>query len=94
MTGTCGPEQKHSLRLLRGQLFSKGKFKLFNILFHSVYLVFSIRLVSIADLLAVRYLSEVCNGDKCCVVTHPAADILVGWLGLFTFARIACLLQL
>ena len=29
--------------------------------------------------------------DKCCVVTHRAAD---GLLGLFTLARIACLLHL
>ena len=34
--------------------FPKGKFKLFNSLFHFLYLVFSIRLVSIADLFAVR----------------------------------------
>ena len=33
-----------------------GKFKLFNSLFHSVYLVFSIRLFSIANLFVVRYL--------------------------------------
>ena len=36
--------------------FPKGKFKLFNSLFHSVYLAFSIRLISMADLFAVRYL--------------------------------------
>ena len=29
--------------------------------------------------------------DKCCVVTHRATDCL---LGLFTLARIACLLHL
>ena len=34
--------------------FPKGKVKLFNSLFHLVYLVFSIRLISIADLFAVR----------------------------------------
>ena len=34
--------------------FPKGKFKLFNSLFHSVYLVFIIRLFAIADLFAVR----------------------------------------
>ena len=34
-------------------------------------------LISIADLFAVRYLWDVCNEDKCCVVTHRAADILV-----------------
>ena len=70
--------------------FPKEKFKLFNSLFHSVYLVFSIRLISIA----VPYLWDVCKEDKCCVVTHHEADILVASLGLFTFARIACLLQL
>ena len=32
----------------------KGKFKLFNSLFHLVYLAFSIRLISIADLFAMR----------------------------------------
>ena len=38
MTGTYGPpEEKHSRRVLRGQLL-KGKFKSFNSLFHSVYL--------------------------------------------------------
>ena len=74
--------------------FPKEKFKLFNSLFHSVYLVFSIRLISITDLYAVRYLWDVCKEDKCCVVTHHEGDILVGSLGLFTFARIVCLLQL
>ena len=74
--------------------FPKGKFKLFNSLFHSVYLVFSIRLISIADLFAVLYLWNVSNEDKCCVVTHRVAGIIVGSLGLFTSARIACLLQL
>ena len=34
--------------------FQKGKFKLFNSFFHSVYLAFSMRLFSIADLFAVR----------------------------------------
>ena len=74
--------------------FPKGKFKLFNSLFHSVYLVFSIRSISIVDLFAVCYLWNVSNEDKCCVVTLRAADIIVGSLGLFTFARIACLFQL
>ena len=57
-------------------------------------LVFSIRLISIADLFAVRYLWDVFNKDDCCIVTHRAADILIAPLGLFTWARIACLLQL
>ena len=50
--------------------FPKGKFKLFNSLFHSVYLIVSIRLFSITDLFAMRYLWDVCNEDKCCVATH------------------------
>ena len=41
-----------------------------------MYLVFSIRLISIADLFAVRYLWDVSNEDKC---------ILVASLGLFTW---------
>ena len=60
--------------------FPKGKFKSFNSLFHSVYLVFPKSLFSIADLFAVRYLWVVCNEDKCCVVTQRAADIRVSWL--------------
>ena len=32
---------------------------------------------SIAILFAVRYLWNVCNEDKCCVVTHHAADLRV-----------------
>ena len=82
------------LFLCEDAYFPKGKFKLLNSLFHSVYLVFSIRLISIADLFAVPYLCGVCNEDMCCVVTNRAADILVSSLGLFTFARIACILQL
>ena len=60
--------------------FPKGKFKLFNSLFHSVYLIFPKSLFSIADLFAERYLWVVCNEDKCCVVTQRAADIRVAWL--------------
>ena len=70
-----------------GQPFSKektfspweGNFKLFNSLFHSVYLVFSIRLFSIANFFA-RYLWDVRNEDKFCVVTHRAVDVRVAWL--------------
>ena len=70
-----------------GQPFSKektfspweGNFKLFNSLFHSVYLVFSIRLFSIANFFA-RYLWDVRNEDKFCVVTHRAVNIRVAWL--------------
>ena len=60
--------------------FPKGKFKSFDSLFHSVYLIFPKRLFSIADLFAVCYLWVVCNEDKCCVVTQRAADIRVAWL--------------
>ena len=50
-----------------------------------MYLVFTIRSISIFDLFAWRYLRNVsCNKDKCCVVTRRAADILVASLGLFT----------
>ena len=53
--------------------FPKGKFTQFHSLFHSVYCVFSIRLISIADLLAMCYqfCGTLCNKDKCCVVTQP-----------------------
>ena len=63
--------------------FAKGKFKLFNInsKFHSVNLVFSIRLISIADLFAVRYLWDVCDEDICCVVTTRGRhSCCVAWL--------------
>ena len=60
--------------------FPKGKCKLFNSLFRSVYLVFPKRLFSNADLFAVRYLRVVCNEDKCSVATQRAADIRVAWL--------------
>ena len=81
-------------RVLRGQLFSpKGKFNYLKVCFTQCTLVFSIRLISIADLFAVPCLWDVCNKDDCCVVTHRAADILIAALGLFTWARIACLLQ-
>ena len=66
-------------------IFPKGKFKLFNSLFHSAYLVFLIPLISIADLFTLCYLWDVCNEDKCCVVTHYTADILVA------SRRLACL---
>ena len=64
--------------------FPKGKLKLFNSLFHSVYLVFPKSLFSIADLFAVRYLWVVCNEDKCCVVTQRTADICCAWLVYLT----------
>ena len=67
--------------------FPKGKFKLFDSLFHSVYLVCPKTLFCIADLFTVRYLWILCNEDKCCVVTHRAADIRVAWL---IYARTHC----
>ena len=70
-------EEKHSRRVLREQLFSEGKILIF--FFHSVYIVFSIHLIFITDLFAVRYLCGMCNEDKCRV----AADILVASLGIF-----------
>ena len=60
--------------------FPKEKFKLFNSLFHSVYLAFPKSLFSIENLFAMGYLWDVCNEDKCCVVTQRAADICVAWL--------------
>ena len=47
--------------------FPKGKFKLSNSFFHSesVPCFFSIPLISIANLFAMRYLWDVCNEDKC-----------------------------
>ena len=72
--------------------FPKENFKLFDSLFHLDYLVFPKSLFSIADLFAVRYLWDVWNENKCCVVTQRAKDIRVVWLD--TFARIVCLLQL
>ena len=47
------------------------------------YLVSSIRLFSISDLLTVYTCiscGTYCNEDKCCVVTYPAADFCVAWL--------------
>ena len=54
--------------------FPKGKFKLFNSLFHSEYPVFPKSLFSFPNLFAVRFLWNVCNEDKCCVVTEHTAD--------------------
>ena len=54
--------------------FPKGKFKFYNSLFHSVYLVFH----KVCFLLPICLV--ICNKDKCCVVTKHAADIRVTWL--------------
>ena len=65
-------------------IFQRENLNLLIVCFTQCTLLFSIRLISIADLFAVCYLWDVCNEDKCCAVTHPAADILVASLGLFT----------
>ena len=71
--------------------FQKGNFKLFNSMFQSVYLVFSKKFFfSFGNLFAVRYLWVVWNEGKC---WYSARQTFAS-LGLFTFARIACLLQL
>ena len=75
-------------------IFQRENLNYLIVYFTQCTLFFSICVISVADLIAVRYLSDVCNEDKCCVVTPLAVDILVALLGLFTFARIACLLQL
>ena len=60
--------------------FPKGKFKLFNSLFHSEYPVFPKSLFSFPNLFAVRFLWNACNEDKCCVVADHTGDIRVPWL--------------
>ena len=75
-----------------GDYFLKAKFKFFNSLLHSVYLVFPKSLFSIATLFAVRCLWVICNEDKCCVVTQRAADIPVAWLVYFACLRLYVLL--
>ena len=67
--------------------FQKGKCKLLNSFFHSVYLAFSMRLFSIADLFACVSCGTYCNAHKCCVVTHRAADIRVALLDLNSCLR-------
>ena len=81
MTGIYGPKEKNIHDVCcEDNYFPKEKFRFFNSLFYSVYLVFSILLFSIANLFAVRYLWDVRNKDKCCVVTHRLVDIRVAWL--------------
>ena len=55
--------------------FPKEKFKRFKSLF------------SFPNLFAVRFLWNVCNEDKCCVVTDHMADIRVPW---FVYVRTYC----
>ena len=70
--------------LREGNYFLKGNL---NYLIVSLNLVFSIRLISIADLFAVPHLCDAykCNEDKCCVLTNRLEDILLASLGLFTW---------
>ena len=71
-----------SLRVLRGQLFSKGKNLNYVIVCFTQCTLFFPQFVfyCIADLFAVRYLWVVRNENKCCVVTQRAAGIRVAWL--------------
>ena len=81
MTGTYGPGQKHSHRLLRGQLFSKVKDLNYLIvcitrctfIFQYVCFLLPICLPCISC-------GTYCNEHKCCVVTHRTADFRVAWL--------------
>ena len=93
---TLGHKQNHSHRLLRGRFFPKGKFKLFNGLFHSVSTLFFQK---------VCFLLQICSPCVFCgtcgtyvtkinaVLWHSARQTFPS-LGLFTLARIACLFQL
>ena len=74
-----------SLRFEYGGQVNHSVFWLASILRKPWALFFPIRLISIPDLFAVPYLCDVCNEDKCCVVTNRAADILLASLGLFTW---------
>ena len=75
--------------------FPKGKFKSFNTFFHSVYLVLSKCFVSLF-LLPIGLPCVICWSYVTkinAVLWHSARQKFTS-LGLFTFARIACLLQL
>ena len=65
-------------------IFQRENLNFLIVCFSQLTLFFSIRLISIPDLFAMRYFWDVCSEDNCCVVTHPAADSLVASLGLFT----------
>ena len=69
--------------------FTKGKLKLFNSLFHSVYRVFPKSLFSMADLFATRYLWVVCNEEKCCVVAKRGNGSL-GWFTWLVYVHTYC----
>ena len=58
----------------------KEKFKLFNSLFHLVYLVFQYDWFLLPICLPGVSCGTYCNENKCCVVTHRAADSRVAWL--------------
>ena len=72
-------------------IFQRKNLNYLIVCFPRCTLFFPKSLFCIADLFAMRYLWVVYNEDECCVVTQRAA---FASLGLFTFARIACLLQL
>ena len=76
--------------------FPRGKFKSLHqmVCFTECTLFIQYVLFLWSICLPCAYICDVRNEYKSCVVTHRAADILVALLGLFTFARIACLLQL
>ena len=56
--------------------FPKGKFKLFDSLFHSVYRVFQYVWFLLPICLPYVICGTLCNKDKCCVVTQPLIIIL------------------
>ena len=72
--------------------FTKGKCKLFNSLFHSVYLAFSIRLFLLPIFLPSVICGMYVTGINA-VSWHFAWQTFAS-LGLFMFALIACVLQL
>ena len=85
---TLDSKPNHSHRVLRGLIFSKGlNFNYLTVCFTHFRLFFPKSLFSFADLFAVRYLWVVQRAGR-----HSRR--LACLMGLFTFARLACLLQL
>ena len=89
---TLGNEPNQSHRVLRGRLFSKGKLKLFNSLFHSVYLVlfqkfvFYCRFVRRALSVGRMQRREMFCGDK---ARGRHWRRLACWFGLFTIVYVS-----
>ena len=83
------------LCVLRGRLFSKGKFKSFNSLFYSVYLVYFFFQKG-CFLLPICLPCVICGSyvTKINAVLWHGVRRTFASLGLFTFACIACPLQL